>query len=119
MPMNLTKHPLPTATKMQTKNNPMKTNLKFPIQSRHPLNLFAGTMLALLFFAPAILAGQGAASYVDWNSTTAGFGTPADTTETALTWSTSAAGTAATTAKPATTQLTIGANLADFAAVSP
>ena len=117
--MNLTKHPLPTATKMQTKNNPMKTNLKFPIQSRHPLNLFAGTMLALLFFAPAILAGQGAASYVDWNSTTAGFGTPADTTETALTWSTSAAGTAATTAKPATTQLTIGANLADFAAVSP
>jgi autotransporter-associated beta strand protein len=77
------------------------------------------TFLAALSFIPAAFAGQGAASYLDFNGTTAGFGTAATTSESALNWSTSAAGTAATTARPSGTQLTIGAQASDFLDVAP
>jgi autotransporter-associated beta strand protein len=75
--------------------------------------------LAALSLVRAAFAGQGAASYLDFNGTTAGFGTAGTTSESATTWSTSAAGTAATTARPSGTQLTIGATASDFLDVAP
>src|SRR5437588_11918554 len=59
-------------------------------------------------------AANGTASFLDFDNTTAGFGTPLDTTETALVWSTSAAGTATATARPTSTQITIGNAITDF-----
>src|SRR5436305_13609846 len=72
------------------------------------------TALCLLAVHPAS-ANNGAASFLDWDGTTPGFGTPADTTESALTWSTSAAGTAATAGRVSGTALTVGAVATDFA----
>jgi hypothetical protein len=64
------------------------------------------SLFALSLLTTTAQAGQGAASYLDFDDSNPGFGTPTDTGETALTWSTSAAGTA--TARPSGTQLTIG-----------
>src|SRR5262249_50722892 len=75
--------------------------------------------LAVLLFAPAARAGQGPASYLDFDDVNPGFGTPVDTSETPLNWSTSAAGTAPATARPSGTQLTIGAAATDFPGPTP
>src|SRR5437016_2999250 len=84
------------------------------------LAVTATTATALCLLAVhSASANNGAASFLDWDGTTPGFGTPADTTETALTWSTTAAGTAATTARVSGTALTIGAVATDFAGSSP
>jgi fibronectin-binding autotransporter adhesin len=81
--------------------------------------VWAGTVLALWCLAPAALGGQGTASYIDFDDVNPGFGTPFDTTETALNWSTSSAGTATATARPSGTQLTIGNVDSDFAGPTP
>ncbi len=74
---------------------------------------------SVLLLAGAARAGQGAASYADFDDVNPGFGTPADTSETSLTWSTSAAGTATATARPSGTQLTIGSAATDFPGPAP
>ena len=93
---------------------------KTPPQLRTLSALTAVTATALCFLAvPPAFANNGTASFLDWDGTNPGFGTPADTTETALTWTTTAAGTAATTARPSGTQLTIGSVATDFPGASP
>jgi autotransporter-associated beta strand protein len=79
----------------------------------------AATCLAISLFAPTARAGQGAASFLDFDDVNPGFGTPTDTTETTLNWSTNSAGTAPATARPSGTQLTIGAAATDFAGPTP
>src|SRR4051812_17674978 len=104
------------------KNKSVKiTPCQFPTASnraRQSITLFGGLLLAVFALMPAAFAGQGAASYVDFDGATPGFGTPTDTSETALTWTTAAAGNLTTTAKPTTTQLTIGAVESDFTGVN-
>src|ERR1043166_829438 len=79
----------------------------------------AATCWAGLLLTPKARAGQGAASYLDFDDVNPGFGTPTDTSETALNWTTSAAGTATATARPSGTQLTIGSTATDFAGATP
>jgi len=67
-------------------------------------------------FSMSALGTNGTASYIDFNGATAGFGTPGGTIdELGTIWSTSNAGTVATTARPTSTQLTIGNLASDFA----
>ena len=73
----------------------------------------------MLMLASTARAGQGAASFLDFDDVNPGFGVPTDTSETALNWSTSAAGTATATARPSTTQLTIGNADSDFTGPTP
>jgi autotransporter-associated beta strand protein len=56
---------------------------------------------------------------LDFDDVNPGFGTPTDTSETALNWSTSAAGTASALARPSGTQLTIGNADSDFTGPTP
>jgi fibronectin-binding autotransporter adhesin len=84
-----------------------------------PLIILAATCLAISLFAPAVRAGQGAASFLDFDDVNPGFGIPTDTSETAINWSTSAAGTATATARPSGTQLTIGNADSDFTGPTP
>ena len=84
----------------------MKTNLYIH-------NTIIATAFCLL--ASAVYGGQGAANYVDFDATNPGFGTGADTSETATTWTTAAAGNIATIARTSGSQLTIGAVATDFA----
>jgi len=81
--------------------------------------LVAAASLAILLLAPTARAGQGAASFLDFDDVNPGFGTPTDTSETALNWSTSAAGTASALARPSGTQLTIGNADSDFTGPTP
>src|SRR5947208_201741 len=90
-----------------------------PRCSKDVLKFFAPAMLAVLLLASGARAGQGTASYLDFDDVNPGFGTPTDTSETALTWSTSAAGTATATARPTSTQLTIGSAATDFPGATP
>jgi autotransporter-associated beta strand protein len=76
-------------------------------------------ILAILLLAPSARAGQGAASYLDFDDVNPGFGTPINTDELSLNWSTSAAGTATATARPSGTQLTIGSAATDFSGPTP
>jgi fibronectin-binding autotransporter adhesin len=91
------------------------TQLRF----RNLLTLLGATSLAILLLATTARAGQGPASYLDFDDVNPGFGTPVDTSETAVNWTTSAAGTVGSTARPSGTQLTIGAAATDFAGPSP
>lgn len=68
----------------------------------------------MLCCATHAFAGQGAASYLDFNGSDTGFGTPTDTSETATNWTTSAAGTTNTTARISGSQLTVGNAVSDF-----
>src|SRR6267142_4225980 len=79
-----------------------------------PLMVLAATCFAITLLAPTARAAQGAASYLDFDDSNPGFGTPIDTSETAINWSTSAAGTATTGMRPTGTQLTIGNADSDF-----
>jgi fibronectin-binding autotransporter adhesin len=76
-------------------------------------------LLAVLTFIPAAFAGNGTANYLDFDGTNPGFGSPSDTSQSAFMWSTSAAGTATTTALPSGAQMTIGAVASDFLGSSP
>ncbi len=79
----------------------------------------ASAILAFLSIIPAANAGQGTASFLDFDGTNPGFGTAANTAETITNWSTSAAGTAATTARPTGYQITVGAAASDFPGAAP
>jgi autotransporter-associated beta strand protein len=81
--------------------------------------LLAVTVLAISLFASAARGGQGAASFLDFDDVNPGFGTPTDTSETALNWSTNAAGTAPTNLRPSGTQLTVGSADSDFSGPTP
>ena len=93
-----------------------ETKLCFPKRS---IPFLAVTCLAILLLAPAAQAGQGTASYLDFDDVNPGFGTPTDTSETALNWTTSAAGTVGSIARTSGTQLTIGAAGTDFPGPTP
>lgn len=84
-----------------------------------PLVVLAATCLAISLLAPTARAAQGAASYLDFDDSNPGFGTPIDSSETAINWSTNAAGTAPTTLRPSGTQLTVGNADSDFTGPTP
>jgi autotransporter-associated beta strand protein len=96
--------------------------VKLIIRKNHPqsrrlwqsFTLISGITLAALCCATHAFAGQGAASYIDFNGSDPGFGTPTDTSESATNWTVSAAGTTNTTAKTSGAQLTIGNAVSDF-----
>jgi autotransporter-associated beta strand protein len=89
------------------------------LRFRKLFTLLAAASLAMLLLAPNARAGQGAASYLDFDDINPGFGTPADTSESLPNWSTSAAGTITNSARPSGTQLTIGAVDSDFTGPTP
>jgi autotransporter-associated beta strand protein len=89
------------------------------LRVRKPIIIAAAISLAISLLVPAARAGQGAASYLDFDDVNPGFGTPVDTTETTVNWTTSAAGTVGSTARPNSTQLTIGAAATDFGGPTP
>jgi fibronectin-binding autotransporter adhesin len=83
------------------------------------VTILAAMWLVMFFFAPAARAGQGAASFLDFDDSNPGFGTPTDTSETANTWSASAAGTVSAGQRTSGTQLTIGNADSDFSGPTP
>ncbi len=89
------------------------------VSTSKPFALLAGLCLAIFALMPAAFAGNGTASYLDFDGTTPGFGSPFDTTETSLTWDASNAGTGASVARPTGTQLTIGTVASDFLGSAP
>src|SRR5690348_3865421 len=99
--------------------NPSLCITSIPGTQTQPLKLLAAAFLAVSLLAPTARAGQGAASFLDFDDVNPGFGTPTDTSETLLNWSTSAAGTATNSARPSGTQLTIGAVDSDFMGPTP
>ncbi len=78
----------------------------------------ASLILPVWLAAPCLFAGQGTPSYIDFDDVNPGFGTPADTSETSLNWTTSAAGSLTATARPSGTQMTIGSLATDFGGTS-
>jgi autotransporter-associated beta strand protein len=84
-----------------------------------PLKVLASALLTISLLSQTARAGQGPASFLDFDDSNPGFGTPVDTSETALTWSTSAAGTLSATARPGSSQLTIGNADSDFSGPTP
>src|SRR3954467_13963533 len=87
------------------------------MKRRAAILLAAGSFIGVYgMSASTARAANGTASYLDVNGNVAGFGSASGTyTETGLFWSTSNAGTATPTARPTSTQLTIGNTASDFA----
>jgi fibronectin-binding autotransporter adhesin len=76
--------------------NPSLRRILFPVRS-----LLPALLLGLIFGALAPRADAATTNiYADFNGATAGFGTPANTSDTNLTWSSNSGGTSATTNFP-------------------